>query len=409
MGQKVVKFIKDEIVLCIAGALAIVSMLVVPPSAQYVEYIDFRVLALLFCLMLVVAGFTNAGVFQWLMNVLIGIVHNTRQLTIVLVMTCFLLSMWITNDVALITLVPFAIMVLRTVYTAPTETERTDKVSDKASGKVPDKKLLGVTAYVVVLQTVAANLGSMCTPIGNPQNLYLYTTSGMPIGEFLILMLPYTVVSLVLIVVACFFVKPEPIRGATSVTVLRKKAEDKPQKGLGVLRQNATFRVVVYAVLFLVSILTVLDVVHYLVMLAVVVFAVVIVEPKLLKNADYMLLLTFVAFFVFVGNIKNIEFFNNLFGGCVVGNEVWVSVIASQVISNVPAAVLLSGFTSDYAALMVGTNIGGLGTIIASMASLISYKFYAKIDGSSKGRYMGLFTLVNVVFLAVLMLLVLVM
>lgn len=384
MKQKFGKFIIDEIVFCVASLLAVLSMLVVPPSAAYVEYIDFRVLALLFCLMIVVAGFTNAGVFEKLMNVLVGIVHNTRQLAIVLVMACFFLSMFITNDVALITLVPFAIMVLRTLY-----------------GHIWDsKKMLSVTGYVVVLQTVAANLGSMFTPIGNPQNLYLYTTSAMSIGEFLMLMLPYTAVSLVLLIVACFFVKGEPIKGATSVTVIRKGREE-----TAFFRRNSV-RIAVYTVLFLVSILTVLNVVHYLVMLGAVIVAVLIVEPKLLKGADYILLLTFVAFFVFVGNIKNVEIVNNLIGNlCDSGSVFWVAIAASQVISNVPAAVLLSGFNSDYSAMIVGTNIGGLGTIIASMASLISYKFYAKIEGAKKGSYMLLFTAVNIIFLAVLVIL----
>ncbi|MBQ4282725.1 MAG: citrate transporter [Lachnospira sp.] len=396
MLQKIGKFVKDEIVLCVAGLLAIVSMFVVPPSEQYIEYIDFRVLALLFCLMLVVAGLSNAGVFEWLMNVLMRIVHNTRQLTIVLVMACFFLSMWITNDVALITLVPFAIMVLRAVY------------KDAAT-----KKLLSVTAYVVVLQTVAANLGSMCTPIGNPQNLYLYTSSGMSIIEFLGIMWPYTLVSLVLVIIACLFVKSESITGVADAAndgdmdgrINMDNADSNAGKAKPArIKKSSGWRIPVYAVLFIVSILTVLGIVHYLVMLAIVVVTVAIVEPKLFKNADYMLLITFVAFFVFVGNLKNIEFFNNLFGVWVQGNSILVSVLASQVISNVPAAVLLSGFTADSAGLMIGTNIGGLGTIIASMASLISYKFFAKIEGSNKGAYMGMFTLINVLFLAVLML-----
>lgn len=357
------RFAKDEIVLCVAAVFAIATMFIVPPAKGYLDYIDFRVLALLFSLMLVVSGFSSVGVFEALFKLLMKKVHTLRTMVLILVMVCFILSMWITNDVALITFVPFAIMVLK---------------------KTGQTKIM---PYVIVMQTIAANLGSMCTPIGNPQNLYLYTVSGMSIFDFMKILLPYTIISFILIIISCFVVKNEKIEIAK---------QENEEAGVD-LRRAAVF-----GVLFVISMLTVLRVIHYLVMLIVVVGVVLIVSPRLLKKADYMLLLTFVAFFVFVGNIKQIEVVNSFLQKCVIGNEILVSVIASQGISNVPAAVLLSGFTKDYAGLMIGTNIGGLGTIIASMASLISYKLYAKEPDCKVSGYMGLFTVMNILFLAVM-------
>ncbi len=410
MMNKFIGFLKNEVVLCAALVLAAVSMVAVPPNPRYAEYIDFRVLALLFCLMLVVAGFKSVGVFEKLIELLLRFVKNTRQLALVLVIICFVLSMWITNDVALITFVPFAVMIFR-------QTKKTKHLP-----------------LVAALQTVAVNLGSMCTPVGNPQNLYLYTISEMPIMDFVKLLLPYTVVSLFLLIGACFMVKKEPLTvgGGETTQGLGERgtelsiSEHKTKRSVGVWRtkqgirepkterenernigeqekRTKIFKTAIYMLLFVISILTVLRVVHYMVMLAVVVIVVAVVEPKLFKEADYMLLITFVAFFIFVGNVKQIDAVSGFLSKWVSGNEVIVSVLASQLISNVPAAVLLSGFTNDFAGLLVGTNLGGLGTLIASMASLISYKYIAKAPECSTAGYIGIFTAVNAVFLAVLL------
>ncbi len=375
MRHKIINFVKNETVLCAASVLALLSMLLVPPSAAYLDYIDFRVLALLFCLMLIVSGLQSAGVFERLMQLLAGLVNNARQLALVLVIACFLLSMWITNDVALITLVPFAIMVLQ---------------------ETGQEKYL---PFVIVMQTVAANLGSMCTPVGNPQNLYLYTVSGMDIAGFLKLLFPYTAASFMLVLISCLLVKPEPL-------AVRPDGGRKAETRSGMKQGGAEgvkLKMAVYGCLFAVSMLTVLHILHYLVLLAIVAAAVAIIEPRLFREADYFLLLTFIAFFVFVGNIRQIGFIHAFLNSCVAGNEVLASVLASQVISNVPAAVLLSGFTSDYSGLLVGTNIGGLGSLIASMASLISYKLYNRVPGSRKKDYMLLFTGINAVYLLLLL------
>ena len=362
--NRIKSFIKNEIVFSIAMVLAIISSFAVPPSKEYISYIDFRTLALLLGLMLIVQGLKSCGLFDSLVSAMVKRVSSKRQLAFVLVSLCFFSSMLITNDVALITFVPFSIMVLA--------------LCDDSSFSI----------YLIVLETVAANLGSMFTPIGNPQNLYLYSVSGMGMGEFLRLMLPYTALSYIALLVAIYFVEKEPF-GASHNELPDSKISKVP--------------LVVYLLLFAFCILTVLHIVDYRIMLVVVIAAILIMDKTLLPKADYILLLTFVAFFVFIGNMKNIPVISDFLNSAVSNREVYVSVAASQLVSNVPAAMLLSGFTDNFKGLIIGTNIGGLGTIIASMASLISYKFYCKISGSNQRMYMGKFTVVNLIFLAVLL------
>lgn len=302
--------LKKDPVLAVSLVLAVVSAFWVRPSAAYLGYIDWRVLALLAALMLAVAALGQAGLFDAVTAALLRRMRDTRRLAAVLVGVCFFAAMLMTNDVALITFVPLTLML-----TAQTGTERFN---------IP----------IIALQTVAANLGSAMTPLGNPQNLYLYSLSGMGLGEFLRLMAPVTGLSLVLLSAA--------------------------------------------------------------------VLAALLADRLLLRRVDYSLLLTFLFFFVFVGNMKALPTVSEALSGLVAGREMTVGILLSQVISNVPAAMLLSGFTADYPALLLGVNLGGLGTLIASMASLISYKLYAAADGARTGKYMLFFTAVNVVLLAVL-------
>ena len=266
-------------------------------------------------------------------------------------------------------------------------------------------KLLGdegqrvMTIPVVVLQTVAANLGSMLTPIGNPQNLYLYAKSGLFIGNFLLLMLPYTLISLVLLLIADFLFARFGEMGKSADLGFIISNEQKLNGGVKVLW--------VYLGMFVLCLLTVAHVVSVWITLAVVLVVQLLLDREVLRRVDYSLLLTFVGFFVFIGNMGRIPVFSNFLQQIIVGNEVITSVVASQAISNVPAALLLSGFTENYEALIIGTNLGGLGTLIASMASLISYKYIGKESEKgvigSKGKYFATFTIVNICFLAVLM------
>ena len=368
--MKLKQFIQQETVLTAAAVLAVVSAFFIPPDAQYLGYIDLRTLAILFSLMTVMAGLRRQGFFDGLGRALLSRTHSTFQLTLVLVGLCFFGSMLITNDVSLLTFVPFTFVVLSRL------------------GADVRRSLL---IPVVCMQTIAANLGSMLTPIGNPQNLYLYGKSGMSMAEFLLLMLPYTVVSLLLLV-------------GWAVAVCRKQASS----CIGVLpeQQNTSADrkiILLDAVLFAVCLLAVVRVLPYGVAFAAVLVCVLFADPHTLRAVDYSLLLTFVAFFIFIGNLGRIPAFSGWLQEFLTSREVLVAVLASQVTSNVPAALLLSGFTAETQALIIGTNLGGLGTLIASMASLISYRQIARELPQGKKQYFGLFTLSNLIFLAILL------
>ena len=358
--SKIRSFMKREAVLSVALALALFSAFLVHPDEEYLSYVDGQTLILLFCLMTVMAGFQAHGVFTSLGAGLLRRSRSTRQVEITLVLICFFSSMLVTNDVALLTFVPFSLTVLR--------------LAGQESRAVP----------VVVLQTVAANLGSMFTPIGNPQNLYLYAQSHMSLTRFLILMLPYTLLSLFLITVLLLLHKKEPI----TVTLPSLSSSSK-KKTLGA-----------YLFLFLACLLAVAKVLPLPFLLILTLGTVLVLEPALLKRVDYSLLLTFVGFFIFVGNIARFPSFNRLLSGWLDGQVAAVAVCVSQIISNVPAALLLSGFTADWEALIVGVNLGGLGTLIASMASLISYKAIAQHSPEKRRPYLIRFTWINVLLLS---------
>lgn len=357
-------YLKKEKVLSIALALAVVSMFFVFPDAGYIEYVDVKTLALLFGLMLVVKGFQSVGLFDLLIEKALGRVKTARALSYLLVMACFFSSMLITNDVALITFVPFALMAL--------------SMCGQRKRAIP----------VVVLQTIAANLGSMATPVGNPQNLYLFSVSGMSMGAFFKAVLPLAAFSWVLITLATLVIPAE-------------KIEMRAEKKSGSMNKA---ELILYAALFVVNLLVVFRVLHWGVSAALCILGVLAVKkPGLLKQVDYSLLITFIGFFVFVGNIGRIEAVSSLIAKLLTGREVLVSALLSQGMSNVPAAILLSGFTENIPALLLGVNIGGLGTLIASMASLISYKLYAAEADADKTKYMLSFTAYNVVGLILLL------
>lgn len=359
--KAILNFLKNEIVLCVAAILAIVSSFIVPPNKDYIDYIDFRTLALLFCLMAVVAGWQKGWVFEHIAQGVLSKVKNTRQLVYILVFLCFVSSMFITNDVALITFVPFCCLILN---------------------KANHKELI---IYTVVMQTIAANLGSMLLPVGNPQNLYLFGESGLNMGEFVMHMLPIWLISLALIVVAIVPVK------ATEIKV--EKAEVPPtKKGL------------FYLTLFILCLCTVINVLPYYILIALVAGLILIFDRAIIARVDYLLLLTFICFFVFIGNLKNIDQIADALQKIISGRELYVGVGASQLTSNVPAAILLRGFTEDIKALLWGTNIGGLGTLIASMASLISYKIYQQQAEHDTKKFFLVFTAMNILFLIALLL-----
>lgn len=360
--RRAAAFCRQEAVLCVAAVLAVASMALEPPSAAYLGYIDWDTLAMLFSLMAVMKGFQHAGLFVWLGNRLLRYTNTTRKLLFALVFLPFVCSMVITNDVSLITFVPFALIVLH--------------MAGQDWLVVP----------LVVLQTAAANLGSMLTPMGNPQNLYLYTRSGMSFGALVGLMLPYVLASAICLAVLIFRCDSAPI---APVSVQSQLA---PPRTLAV-----------YAAGFALCLLALFDVVPTLAVLGVVAVFLLFYDRRVLAAVDYALLGTFAAFFVFIGNLGAVPAFRAFLASILAGHVVPVAVLASQVISNVPAALLLSGFTADWPALIVGCNLGGLGTLIASMASLISYKLVAQNSPGRRNAYLGWFTACNVGMLALLL------
>lgn len=361
--KKCIHILKRETVLAIAWLLAVISAFFVHPNAGYVDYIDFHTLCLLFALMGVMAGYKKTGLFERIAQALLGKVTSIRQLELLLILLCFFSSMVMTNDVALITFVPLAIGTL--------------KLAGKSELMIP----------VIVMQTIAANLGSMQTPIGNPQNLYLFSKSGISVAEFILLMLPYTLAALALI---CIWQMLQKNQQMTFVSQKETRVLDKKP-------------MIIYTILFIVCLLSVAKVLSAQMAALIVLMALLIYDRSILPNIDYSLLLTFVGFFIFIGNIGEIPAFSEFIAHILKGSETVIAILLSQCISNVPAALLLSGFTDQIHALIIGTNLGGLGTIIASMASLISFKYFSAEMPSGKKSYMIYFTGANIIFLLLLM------
>ena len=380
MFNKIIDFVKKETVLSAAAVLAVLSAFIVRPDAQYASYINFRVLAILTGLMIVMEGFKKLGVFARIAGILLSHVKSDTDIGLILIGLCFGFSMFITNDVALITFVPLTIETL------------------KRSGRM--KHLI----HIVVMQTAAANLGSMLTPVGNPQNLYLYDLMQMEVGDFILLMLPLTAISggLIFLIFGCWN-KASAIKAAKFGKVKDTDefivSDDKQDTDDGKRGHISGRFILLYTVLFVFNLLTVFDIVKFWIPLAVTVLAILITDRKTLIKVDYSLIFIFIAFFIFVGNMGRIPEFSSMLGSAVEGREMGIAILSSQVISNVPAALLLSGFTEDYRALLYGVDIGGLGTLIASMASLISYKYVAVEDKKLRLKYLIRFTVVNIMLL----------
>lgn len=363
MGAKLITFFKKETILCVAGLLAVLSMAWIPPGREYMGYINWQVLVLLFCLMSVMGGLQALGIFKAIANTLLHWANGLRQLTLLLVMLCFFFAMVVTNDVALITFVPFTILLLQ--------------MADLTGEMIP----------ILVLQTIAANLGSMLTPIGNPQNLYLYTVSGMSPADFVLTMLPLTLLSLFLLVLCCMLTKDVPLSGQMLPPIQGEAFS---------MREKVTLSALL--MLFAACLMTVFHVMPYWTVLGISLVWFVFFERDVLGKVDYSLLITFIFFFVFIGNMGRIPAMRDTIASILAGREMIVSFLCSQIISNVPAAVLLSGFTDHWKDLLLGVNIGGLGTLIASMASLISYKFFVQANEKAKGKYLKHFTIMNILF-----------
>ena len=361
--QKAFKFIKTNAVMLIAALAAVITSIIVPPDKEYIGYFDFKTLSCLFCVLAVVCALRNIRFFYTLAKAIIRRFRNAKICILALVYITFIGSMLIANDMALLTFLPLGYFVLHT------------------TGK---EKYM---AFTFIMQNIAANLGGMLTPFGNPQNLYLYSKFNIPDLEFVSIMLPPFIIAVILITACCLlFVKSEPLvieEGPASLPIAR---------------------VIIYLVLFALSILIVFRIFHYLIGIVVITAALLLLDRRALLSVDYGLLFTFVFFFVFSGNMARIDAVRDFFSLLLEKNTLVISALSCQFISNVPSAILLSQFTDNYRELLLGVNIGGAGTMIASLASLITFREYTNQQPGHTVSYLIKFSVFNFAFLGILML-----
>ena len=354
-------FIKKNIVMVIAMLAAMITCFIIPPDKAYLDYFDVKTLTCLFCVLAVVCALKNINFFYILAKKLVQVFRNARLCILALVYITFIGSMLIANDMALLTFLPLGTYVM----------------TSTGKGKY--------MAFTFIMQNIAANLGGMLTPFGNPQNLYLYTKFQIPTGEFMTIMAAPFALAILLITLCCIiFVKPEPF-------VLK---DEKISLPLG--------RSIAYLLLFILAIAIVFRGIPYWIGLIVIPAVLLFMDRKALKMVDYPLLFTFVFFFIFSGNMARIDAVRSVFSYFLEKNTPLVSVLSCQVISNVPTAILLSQFTQNYKHLLLGVNIGGVGTLIASLASLITFREYSKNNKGKNGYYILLFSAFNFAFLIIL-------
>ena len=361
--KKILAFSKKNAVVIIAAICALITSFIIPPDKEYIGYFDFKTLTCLFCVLAVVCALRNIRFFYTIAKAIVRLFRNTRLAILALVYITFIGSMLIANDMALLTFLPLGYFVLHTV------------------GK---EKYL---AFTFIMQNIAANLGGMLTPFGNPQNLFIYSKFNINDLEFMSIMAPPFLVAVTLITLCCIiFVKKEPIE-------IKEKAASLP-----------VGRTIIYLLLFAFSIIIVFRVIPYFIGLIVIPIALLILDRKALLSVDYGLLLTFVFFFIFSGNMSRMDIVRDFFSSLLEKNTLVVSALSCQFISNVPSAVLLSKFTDNYKELLLGVNIGGVGTLISSLASLITFKEYSAQQPGHTIRYILKFSAFNFAFLGILLL-----
>lgn len=358
--KTIIDFFKNNVVMTVAFFVALITSFFVGVDREYIDYFDFKTLSCLFCVLAVVCALKDINFFYILAKKIVLLFKNTRVCILALVYITFIGSMLIANDMALLTFLPLGYFVLKT-------TNKTKYM-----------------AFTFIMQNIAANLGGMLTPFGNPQNLYLYTKFEIPNGEFIKIMLVPFLISVGLITICCLFIKPEPM-----------KIDDEPTF-------FDTKKAFLYMVLFIISIAIVFRTVPYQLGLILIPFVLWFSDRHALKSVDYPLLLTFVFFFIFSGNMARIGVVRDFFSFLFSKSTLLFSVFSCQIISNVPSAILLSQFTENYRDLLVGVNIGGIGTLISSLASLITLREFAKYNPKKIGQYIGMFSAYNFGFLIIL-------
>lgn len=361
--EKIFNFIKSEVVLTVASVLAIITMFFVPIDKEYLNYFDYNTLICLFCMLAVVAGLKSTNVFELISRKLIGLFHTRRAVIYTLVFGTFFFDMIVANDMSLITFLPLTYIVLHSTKN--------------------DKYL----AFTFIMQTIAANMGGMITPYGNPQNLYLYSYYNIGTTEFFSILFAQVITVAILLWICCAFVPNEKLK-------LRKSSK--------IIISKKTL--IVYAILFVLVILSVFRIVPYLLTLAIVLITILIMDRKRFSQVDYALISTFCVFFVFSGNMARIPQIKEFISEIVVKNTLLAGIVSCQFISNVPTAIFLSKFTQNYRDLLISVNIGSLGILISSLASLITLKEFLKHQPKNFFKYLGMFTIFNTMFLIVLLL-----
>jgi len=354
-------FITENAVLMTAIIAALITSVIVPPDAAYVDYFDFKTLSCLFSVLAVVCALRSVNFFTLLARRIVAKFRDLRSCFLALIYITFIGSMFIANDMALLTFLPLGWMVV----------EQTGKTK--------------YTAFLFIMQNISANLGGMLTPFGNPQNLYLYTYFNIPTVEFMGIMLVPFVTAVTLLTVCCLFVKKERLE----LSSIEMPAVDKTSRN-------------VYLALFGLSVVMVFRILPYWLCLIIIAATLLVMNREALKKVDYSLLLTFVAFFIFSGNMARIPAIREMMSWLLEKNTMLFSILSCQFISNVPSSILLSQFTENYAELLRGVNIGGAGTLIASLASLITFSEYRKHFKDQTKKYILLFTAFNLLFLVVL-------
>lgn len=362
--SNVIQFSKRQFVLTIATIAMLITCIFVPVDASYLGYFNWRTLATLFCTLAVVSAFSHIHVFEILSKSIVLKLHNLRNATLGLVFITFFGSMVLANDMALLTFLPLGYFVL-------TSTDNKQHM-----------------AFTFIMQNIAANLGGMVTAFGNPQNLYLYSYYHIGIVEFTKIMFPSFLAATVLIIICCLFVKPVPL-------TLKKDTNY-------VLNKQCT---ILYSILFIASILIVFRIVPYILGTVIITIALLLLDKDSIKEVNYPLLATFCVFFVFSGNMARIPAVSAFFEYLLPKNTLLFGILSCQFISNVPSAVLLSHFTNDYASLLPAVNIGGCGTLIASLASLITFSEFKKHNPEKVKSYIFKFSVINFSFVIILFLL----
>lgn len=361
--EKIINFIKSEVVLSVAIVLAIITCFFVPPDKEYLGYFDYSTLICLFCMLAVVAGLKSTNVFELISRKLIGLFHTRRAVIYALVFGTFFFDMIVANDMSLITFLPLTYIVLHSTKN--------------------DKYL----AFTFIMQTIAANMGGMITPYGNPQNLYLYSYYNINTTEFFSILLIQSITVAVLLWICCAFIHNEPLKLRKNSKIIISKKE-----------------LYIYSILFILVILSIFRVIPYLITLAIVVLTILIMDRKRFKQIDYALIATFFVFFVFSGNIARIPAIKEFISEIVVKNTLLAGIVSCQFISNVPTAIFLSKFTTNYRELLISVNIGSLGILISSLASLITLKEFLKHQPKNFWKYLIMYTIFNTLFLVVLLL-----